>query len=168
VSIGPAIKGDRVTIRDMEPEDVGSILELRRRPEIVKWWGQGEKWPADMGPDDQMLTIEVDGELAGYLEVYEEYDDPDWRFATLDIFVSPDLIGKGFGTEALRLAIGYLTDSRGHHRITIDPAIDNEIAIRSYTKLGFKPVGTMHKYWRDGSGKWRDSLLLELIIESNL
>jgi aminoglycoside 6'-N-acetyltransferase len=135
MTIGTALEGERVTVRDMEKDEVDAILAMRRRPEIVKWWGRGDNWPADMGPDDQMLTIEVDGELAGYLQVYEEVGDPNWRWASLDIFVSPDLIGKGFGTEALRLAIEYLT---------------------------------VRKYWRDGDGNWRDSLLMELIAESNL
>jgi aminoglycoside 6'-N-acetyltransferase len=169
MSIGEPLVGERVKVRDLAPEDVPPLIAMRREPEIVKWWGAGkDDWPADMGPDDQLLAIVVNDELAGHIEMYEEIEDPDWRFATLDIFVRPDLIGKGYGTGALKLLIEYLSEKRGHHRITIDPSVDNEAAIRSYTKVGFEPVGTMRKYWRDGEGVWRDSLLMELIIESNL
>jgi aminoglycoside 6'-N-acetyltransferase len=152
----------------MEPRDVESLLAIRNEPEIVKWWGRGDGWPEDMTAGEELLAIDIDGELAGYVEVFEEDDDPDWRFATVDIFVSTGRIGQGFGTAALRLVIDFLARERGHHRITIDPAVDNEIAIASYEKVGFEPVGVMKKYWRDSDGVWRDSMLMELIVESNL
>jgi aminoglycoside 6'-N-acetyltransferase len=169
MSVGEPLQGERLKIRDLVADDVESLLAMRREPEIVRWWGKGDdKWPADMGPKDQLFAIIVGDELAGHIEMYEEDEDPDWRFATIDIFVRPDLIGQGYGTEALQLMIKHLSEARGHHRITIDPATTNEAAIRSYTKVGFEPVGTMKKYWRDDAGVWQDSLLMELIIESNL
>lgn len=168
MSIGDPLRGERLTVRDMEQGDVGPILAIRNEPQIVKWWGDGSGWPDYFKDDEELLAIEVDGELAGYIEIFEEDDDPGWRFATIDIFVTTALIGKGYGTEALRLVIDFLAFERKHHRITIDPSVDNEIAIASYEKVGFEPVGVMKKYWRDGDGNWRDSLLMERIIESNL
>jgi aminoglycoside 6'-N-acetyltransferase len=53
---------------------------------------------------------------------------------------------------------------RGHHRVTIDPAVDNAAAIRSYEKSGFPRVGVMRSAWRDGwAGEWRDTLFMELV-----
>ncbi len=57
---------------------------------------------------------------------------------------------------------------RGHHRITIDPAVENVPAVRSYRKAGFEPVGTLHAAWRDDGGAWRDLLLMELVDRSRL
>jgi aminoglycoside 6'-N-acetyltransferase len=168
MSIGKPLQGERLTVRDMEPADVEPIRAIRNEPEIVKWWGKGDRWPGSVTDGEELLAIDVDGELAGYIEIFEEDEDPDWRFASLDIFVCSALIGKGFGTEALCLVIDFLAAERKHHRITIDPSVDNEIAVASYKKAGFETVGVMKKYWRDGEGNWRDSLLMELIIESNL
>jgi aminoglycoside 6'-N-acetyltransferase len=169
MSIGEPLLGSRVVVRDMETGDVPILLAMRREPEIVRWWGRGrDDWPAEMGASEQLLAILVEDRLAGHIELYEEDEDPNWRFATLDIFIRPDLIGQGYGTESLELVVGYLSKIRSHHRITIDPAVDNEPAIRSYRKVGFEPVGVMRRYWRDSDGTWRDSLLMELIIESNL
>lgn len=168
MSIGAPLIGERLVVRDMVPADHEPLLAMRNEPEIVKWWGKGEGWPDYFKDGEELLVVEVEGALAGYIEIFEEDDDPDWRWAALDIYVSSALIGQGYGTEALRLAIGFLAEQRKHHRITIDPSVDNEIAIASYSKLGFEPVGTMRKYWRDSDGVWRDSLLMELIIESNL
>ena len=51
---------------------------------------------------------------------------------------------------------------RGHHRITIDPAPENEAAVRSYEKAGFARVGTLTRAYREPhSGEWRDELLME-------
>jgi hypothetical protein len=40
--------------------------------------------------------------------------------------------GQRLGPAALRLAAGWFFGERGHHRLTIDPACENERAIRAY------------------------------------
>ncbi len=64
----------------------------------------------------------------------------------------------------------YLVGERSHHRLTIDPAADNEPAIRCYAPVGFRPVGVMRRYERDaegghGGGDWHDNLLMDLLTE---
>jgi aminoglycoside 6'-N-acetyltransferase len=51
----------------------------------------------------------------------------------------------------------------GHHRFSIDPAVDNERAIRAYAAVGFKPVGVMRAYERLGENAYRDGLLMDLL-----
>jgi aminoglycoside 6'-N-acetyltransferase len=56
---------------------------------------------------------------------------------------------------------------RGHHRITIDPAVDNAAAIRAYEKAGFARVGVMRRAERDTEGDaWHDALLMEFVEEA--
>ena len=52
---------------------------------------------------------------------------------------------------------------RGHHRVTIDPAVENPAAVRAYEKAGFKPVGVLPEYWTDPSGVRHDGLLMDLL-----
>ena len=74
--------------------------------------------------------------------------------------------GRGFGTAVLGRLVGHLIEDRGHHRITIDPAVANAAAIRSYEKVGFRSVGTMREYERDpDSDRWHDGLLMELLAD---
>jgi aminoglycoside 6'-N-acetyltransferase len=47
-----------------------------------------------------------------------------------------------------------LFEQRGHHRITIDSAAANVWAIRSYTKVGFRPVGVIRQYERGGDASF--------------
>ena len=60
----------------------------------------------------------------------------------------------------------YLIDERGHHRVTIDPAVANARAIHVYERVGFRRVGVMRKYERSSAdGTWHDNLLMDLLAE---
>lgn len=96
------------------------------------------------------------------IQYYEE-DDPDFRHASIDLFLAERAQGRGLGPDAIRTLVCYLTTQRGHHRLTIDPAVENEEAIRAYEKVGFRRVGIMREYWRSPEGRWRDGLLMELL-----
>ena len=99
---------------------------------------------------------------------YEEETDPDYHQAGIDLFISTRLHGRGYGPEAIRLLVHHLIDVRGHHRFMLDPAVENERAVRAYGKVGFKPVGVMRKYERIADGSYRDALLMELLAEEVL
>ena len=136
------------------------LTRILRTPEVARWWDVGAPWDDE---DCTMLTIDVDGTVAGLIQYYEE-PDPKYRHAAIDIFVDPALHNRGIGTEAIRQLVRHLVDDRGHHRITIDPATANAPAIRCYEKAGFKPVGVMRAYEREmATGEWHDGLLMELV-----
>ena len=88
-----------------------------------------------------------------------------YRHAGIDIYLDGRFQGHGAGTEAVRLLAEFLFERRGHHRITIDPATANVRAIRSYAKVGFRPVGVMRQYERGGDGQFHDGLLMDLLRE---
>jgi aminoglycoside 6'-N-acetyltransferase len=82
----------------------------------------------------------------------------------MDIFVDPARHGRGIGRDAVATLARYLVRERGHHRLVIDPAADNEPAIRCYAAVGFRPVGVMRQYERDpDGGGWHDGLLMDLL-----
>ena len=94
----------------------------------------------------------------------DDLDEP-CRHAGLDILVSTPRQGRGLGAEAIRVLARYLFDERGHHRLTIDPAADNEVAIRAYERVGFRKVGVMRQYERGPDGTWHDGLLMDMLPE---
>ena len=65
----------------------------------------------------------------------------------------------------MRTLAQHLCVDLGHHRLTIDPAVDNAAAIRSYSKVGFRPVGVMRAYERGADDSWHDNLLMDLLRE---
>jgi aminoglycoside 6'-N-acetyltransferase len=153
----------RVVLRPLAPGDEDELLRIHRTPEVRQWWDDpADSFPWDE-PESTRFTIEADGRVAGLIQYWEE-TEPKYRHAGIDLFLDPSLHGRGIGSEALRQVVRILIDERGHHRITIDPATDNAAAIRSYEKVGFKPVGVMRQYERDADGEgWHDSLLMELL-----
>lgn len=152
-----------IFLRPLAPGDEPELRRIHLTPEVVRWWNvPDERFPWDE-PESTRFTIEVDGEIAGLIQYWEE-TEPNYRHATIDLFLDPALHGRGIGTEVLRRIVRLLIDQRGHHRITIDPTATNAAAIRCYEKVGFKPVGVMRSYVRevDAPG-WRDGLLMDLL-----
>ena len=88
-----------------------------------------------------------------------------YRHANMDTFLATSRHGRGLGTEAIRLLARHLFEEHGHHRLTIDPAAHNQPAIRSYQRVGFRPVGVLRRYERGPDGRWHDGLLLDLLPE---
>jgi aminoglycoside 6'-N-acetyltransferase len=160
------LRGERVTLRPITLEDVPRLAEIAAEPEIAHWWlGLTEDDLRDKaGPDEDalVLVIEDGGEVVGLVEAGEE-DDPDYRHANIDIFVTATRRGQSVGADAIRTLARHLFEERGHHRIVIDPAAANERAIRAYERIGFKRVGVMRRYERGVDGEWHDGLLLDLL-----
>jgi aminoglycoside 6'-N-acetyltransferase len=152
---------------ELDPLDVRHVKRLRelhQQPGVMKWWGPMDAdFPFDE-PESQRFAIVVDGEIAGLIQCGDDsYEDN--RHAYVDIFLGDDFAGRGIGTEAVRQITRLLVDEHGYRRITLDPAVENEAAIRSYEKAGFRRVGTLERASRDHeSAGWRDELLMELVV----
>jgi aminoglycoside 6'-N-acetyltransferase len=161
------VEQSRLILRPLAVEDEPELLRIHCTPEVALWWDLPEAgFPWSDEPESTRFTIEVDGSVAGMIQFCEELS-PKYRHATIDLFLDPALHGRGLGTEAVERLVRHLIDERGHHRITIDPGTGNRAAIRSYEKVGFEPVGVMHRYERlIGSDEWRDGLLMELLADS--
>jgi aminoglycoside 6'-N-acetyltransferase len=163
----PVLAGRRVRLRPGRPEDAPRLREVLAEPSVSRWWGEPEPVSvideALRGDDSSvLLVVEIDGQVAGGIQ-YDEEDDPMYRHAGIDIYLSGRFQGRGAGTEAVGLLASYLFAERGHHRITIDPAAANEPAIRCYAKVGFQPVGIMRQYERGSDGTFHDGLLIDLL-----
>lgn len=164
-AIGRVVRvgGHELRLRALVAKDTEELLSIHATPGVVRFWGEPEKgFPFEDEPEQTRLTIVVDGRPAGLIQFWEERH-PRYRHATIDLFLDPELHGRGIGTEALRLLCEHLVGERGHHRLTIDPAAENAAAIRSYEKAGFELVGVMRRYEHRGGEDYRDAVLMELV-----
>ena len=153
-------------LRPVAEADIPELTAKVNHPDVARWWGSYDEAAMRKEVEDPSIsscwTIVVDGEVAGLLEVTEE-NDPDYRNVALDIFVAAPLHGQAIGVDAMRTMLRWQFEERGHHRSTIDPAVENERAIRSYERLGFRPVGVLRRAERAPDGRWRDALLMDLL-----
>ncbi len=133
---------------------------------MASWWSRlsEQEIREEFAGSAPGFVIEVDDEVIGGIQ-YSEENEPMYRHAGMDVFLSAARQGRGYGTEAVRVLARYLLDERGHHRLTIDPAAHNEVAIRTYERVGFRTVGVMRKYERGQDGTWHDGLLMDLLEE---
>ena len=163
------LRGERVSLRSLERADAPILVRIAAEPEIAQWWlGLTEQdilEKADSKAEDALVfAVELDGEVIGLAQAAEDAD-PEYRHSSIDIFLGTAWHGRGLGGDTIRTLARWLFDERGHHRITIDPAVANTRAIRSYERVGFKRVGVMRRYERGLDGEWHDGLLLDLLPE---
>jgi aminoglycoside 6'-N-acetyltransferase len=162
----PILRGERVVLRPVADADRPRLREILAEPEVARWWGLSSvvSAPAEPGDDEVELAIVLGDELVGVIQ-YSEENDPDYRHAGVDIYLTTAVQGQGLGPDAIRTLARYLFEERGHHRLTIDPAASNTRAIAAYAKVGFRPVGIMRQYERGPDGTWHEGLLMDLLRE---
>ncbi|MGI5487220.1 GNAT family N-acetyltransferase [Microtetraspora malaysiensis] len=165
----PTLYGTAVTLRPATEADIPALAAIRATPEVYRWWRGEEDLAAEVArdlsaPDTAVLAIVYDGRVAGQIQWGAE-EEPDYRHASIDVFLDPAVHGRGIGADAVRTLARHLIADRGHHRLTIDPAADNTAAIRCYEKVGFRPVGVMRRYELGPDGTWHDGLLMDLLAE---
>jgi aminoglycoside 6'-N-acetyltransferase len=160
------LTGPRVSLRPVTLADVPRLSSIRSEPEVASRWGdlKDDEIEHDLVGSENAFVIEVDGEVIGAVQ-YSEEEDPTYRHASIDIFLTTARHGQGYGSEAIRGLARHLIRDRGHHRLTIDPAADNVAAIRAYEKVGFRKVGVMRSYERGPDGTWHDGLLMEMLAD---
>jgi aminoglycoside 6'-N-acetyltransferase len=161
------VDGD-LTVRTPTEDDLPAMRALFEDASVERWWGRhdDERLQARLRRDDVTgLAVEHDGRVVGWVQVTEE-DHPVFRHAGIDVALRSDAQGSGLGVRSLVLVTAWLTGERGHHRVTIDPAVTNERAIAAYRKVGFREVGVMRSYERTADGSLRDALLMEYVTDA--
>ena len=128
---------------------------------MLRWWGAPDGAFPFEEAETTFLAICAEDVPVGWIQFDEELD-PDFRHAAIDLFIDPARHRQGLASDAIATVRAELV-RRGHHRITIDPCVDNAAAIGCYERAGFRRVGVLREAWRDQEGTWRDGLLMEWI-----
>ena len=158
-----------ITLRPILPEDAPTLATILAQPSVARWWGDFDDERVERElivgePDVRVYAIELDGRLVGAIQSAEE-TDAEFRHAGIDLFLADEIQGDGVGPAAIRVLARRLIDEDGHHRITIDPAAENDRAIRAYEKVGFRRVGRLRRYQRMADGTWIDGMLMEMLAD---
>ncbi|HET9393405.1 MAG TPA: GNAT family N-acetyltransferase [Candidatus Rubrimentiphilum sp.] len=138
--------GDMI-IRPTSADDEALLLQWLYDPEIHRWWGGKPKSREivtgllHVSHDDDGSTlwpfiILQDDHPIGFIQVWREAGGD----AGLDMFLTPEFRSRGLGARAAHMLASHLRDA-GWPRITADPAIGNEPAIRMWQKAGFEKTG---------------------------
>ncbi|MBQ0911900.1 GNAT family N-acetyltransferase [Streptomyces sp. RM99] len=172
-SVKPVLTGDRTVLRPFTEADaarMGEIIgdpEVRRftgspghelTPELLRsWYGSRSAQPDRL---DLAVTDPADGEVLG--EVVLHAWVPEERSCTFRTLIGARGRGRGIGTEATRLIVGYAFEELGLHRVQLDAYAFNDRALRVYEKVGFVREGVRREVeLRDGV--WVDEVLMAVL-----
>lgn len=98
-------------------------------------------WSANKTSESVGFSIELieTEEFVGHVTLFER--DPINQSATLAIVLGPEFHGRGYGSDAVRLATKYGFLQLGLNRIELQTWAFNTRGIASYTKAGFAEEG---------------------------
>jgi RimJ/RimL family protein N-acetyltransferase len=168
----PTLKGKRVTLRRPSEDDFQARLKLGADAEIFRMYGgnlsdlcpmtedAAKRWVQRLVDQDYAWIIEA-GSLIGQIRLYQ-VDVRDTR-ASLSIGIEDaSQLGKGLGSEAIALALGYAFNVLGLHRVSVRVVDYNLRAIRAYRKCGFVIEGREREA-AFVDGIWHDDLMMGIL-----
>ena len=109
------------------------------------------------------VTDPATGELLG--EVVLNEWDPTARSCTFRTLIGPRGRGRGIGTEATRLIVGYGFAQLRLHRIQLEVYGTNHRARRVYEKVGFVVEGVRREA-RLWDGEWVDAIMMAVLAQA--
>ncbi len=171
------IEGEHVRLRKLERTDLPTLHRWMNDRDVMAW--------ARFSPDHMVslaaLEKDYEKELAGedrerttFLIEDRAKGTPigwctmrtrDRKHVTANVGIGLGekvLWGKGFGTEAVALLLGVVFDQQGWHRADLYTLAENERAIRSAERCGFRRAGLQ----REGTyydGGFHDVVEMELL-----
>jgi aminoglycoside 6'-N-acetyltransferase len=143
------IRGERTSLRPADDFDVDRLVGWHLDPEVRKYWDDEtftrEEMAERLARDDvdAWIVEDVDGEPIGFLQTHPE---------GLDMFLVPSARGRGLGPDAARAMTEHLV-AQGRTRVTVDPYVWNEGAVRAWERAGFVEVAR-HPPDDDHTAEW--------------
>jgi RimJ/RimL family protein N-acetyltransferase len=167
--------GERVRLRGVREDDLPALAKWEMDPgrmatqsswvvpsseaaakERIATWGANEKDDLGFGIE----TLDDPPTLVGNVGLWgARLKD---RCATLGIALGREYTGRGYGTDAIRVIVGYGFREMGLHRIQLIVAPFNVAGFRAYEKAGFIEEGR-HRESVLHDGRWYDQVLMSIL-----
>ncbi len=174
------MQGEKVHIRFLAMEDAEDKLQLElENREFFKEFSviSGEDFYTllmqkeviaqstenrEAGREYNFAIIENEtGRLVGTINLFRIFRGP-LQSSMIGYVIGKQYNGKGYATEAIRLAVGYAFKELGLHRIEAGVMPHNAPSIRALEKAGFEKEGLARKNVHI-NGKWQDHIVMAMI-----
>jgi ribosomal-protein-alanine N-acetyltransferase len=157
----PELLGPRLRLREFRVDDARALYAVHSDPRVMRYWS----FPAWTRMEQAQARIayvmgqRARGEVLAWA-ICERADDRlvgsvaafslDRAQARAEIGYSlhGDCHGRGYGQEAVRLALAHLFDGLGLERIEADVDPRNAASCRLLERLGFVREGLLRQRWR--------------------
>jgi RimJ/RimL family protein N-acetyltransferase len=169
----PTLQGKNILLRPIVKEDAEAMLESTRDEESNRLTGtqstftkeQIEKWCESLATQEGRIDCAIVSRDTGKFlgEVVLNQIDEVNRSANFRIALrGKTYYGKGVGTDAARLMLGYGFNTLGLHRIDLEVFTFNFRAIHVYEKLGFVREGVRREVLFMEGG-YHDAIVMSLL-----
>lgn len=133
-------RGRLTTVRPATEHDADQLVRWHADPEVARYWDDETFTHDEMlerlrRPDVESFIVEENSRPVGLLEAWRKGGE-----RGLDMFLVPEARGRGLGPDAANALASHLLTERGWPRVTVDPYIWNETAVRAWRKAGFHDV----------------------------
>jgi aminoglycoside 6'-N-acetyltransferase len=141
-------------LRPAIPADLSLLRHWDRQDHVVAASGNDGwfDWEAELPRDPdwrELLIAEVEGRPVGMIQIIDPaeeethyWGDVEKDLRAIDIWIGEEAdLGKGYGTQMMRLALQRCFANPQVKAVLIDPLATNTRAHRFYERLGFRPVG---------------------------
>ena len=134
--MGVQVRGRLTALRRADDGDVERLVAWHADPDIARYWDDETFTRAQMEErlareDVEAWIVEERGDPVGFLQVHAD---------GLDMFLIRVARGRGLGSDAARAMAEHLVRERGRERVTVDPYVWNEGAVRAWERAGFVEV----------------------------
>lgn len=134
--MGVQVRGRLTALRRADDGDVERLVAWHADPDVARYWDDETFTRAQMEErlareDVEAWIVEERGDPVGFLQVHAD---------GLDMFLIRVARGRGLGSDAARAMAEHLVRERGRERVTVDPYVWNEGAVRAWERAGFVEV----------------------------
>jgi RimJ/RimL family protein N-acetyltransferase len=164
------LRGERVTLRPVRPEDHSDILRWQNDPEVA-WWMDYERtfMLEDIHESEAHALVEghpflmetAEGRGIGRIGLngFSERD----RTCSLYIFIGErDVWSMGYGSDAMRLLLAWGFPGFDLHLVQLWSLATNARAIRAYEKVGFRVDGVLRERSLKSDGQRYDRTYMSI------
>jgi aminoglycoside 6'-N-acetyltransferase len=111
------LQGESVRLRPATLDDVPELARIRATPQVHRHWRGGDDMVAAVledfrEQDSTAYVIELEGRVVGWIQ-WQAEEEPEYRHASMDIYVDPAVHGRGVGTDAVRTLARHLIEDHG-------------------------------------------------------
>jgi RimJ/RimL family protein N-acetyltransferase len=169
------LAGERVRLRGVRDDDLPALATWAMDPGPMTTLSSWVAPPSEAAAKDRIANWSANqkDDLGFAIETLDEPPvlvgntglwgaRPKDRCATLGIALGREHTGRGYGTDAVRVIVGYGFREMGLHRIQLSVAPFNSAGIRAYQKAGFTEEGRQREAVLH-DGRWYDEVLMSIL-----
>ena len=171
------VKGDKVYLRAVEPEDIESLYLWENDPTVwnvslsatlyskfvLREYIESSHKSIYESCQQRFMICRIGDDIAiGTIDLFD-FDAHNKRAGVGILIYDKEDRGAGYATEALSLLEHYVINSLDLHQLYCNIVCDNSSSVALFGRCGYTICGTKKEWLRIG-GKWFDELVYQKIF----